>query len=67
MDDKLSTMTADQIIEMAKANGYTTYTTDAGHLRIDGSKMEHGPDTWMNAANVALWVLQGDSEVKARK
>lgn len=63
MSNELDMMTADQIIEMAKARGYTMYTTNAGRLRIGGSKMKYGPDEWMNAANVALWKLEGDGMV----
>jgi len=67
MHDELNMMTADQIIETAKANGYTTYTTASGHLRIGGSKMKYGPDRWMNSANVALWTLESAALAQAEK
>ncbi len=59
--DRLATMTEEEIIAIAIERGYTPYAANTGK-RIGGSKQTHGPDLWMNAANVRLWRLQTNEE-----
>lgn len=52
--EALPTMETAHIIEEAKGRGYTVREVPGG-VRIGGSSVTDGPDTWMNAVNVELW------------
>lgn len=54
---RLKTMTEAQIVAEAKRRKYKIYAGMSG-VRVCGSPAKHGPDLWMNAANVRLWKLQ---------
>ena len=59
---RLRNMTPSQIVAEAMRRGYTIREAPAHYpvpgLRIGGSKAKHGPDGWMNDANVRLWEIQ---------
>lgn len=54
--ERLATMTEEEIITTATERCYKPYDSNTGK-RVGGSKQTHGPDLWMNAANVRLWQL----------
>lgn len=58
--DQLTTMTEEEIIAEAINRGYRIYNAGTGE-RVGGSPSTHGPDLWMNRANVRLRKLQTDN------